>query len=249
MSQPRVYEDPLRYELLAQMTAPDDLGLWRALAAEAGGPVLELGCGTGRVTLPLAEAGFEIVGLDRSQPLVEYAAARAAERGVGVTLAVGDMRDFELGARFRLVIAPWNAFHHLLDLASIEAFFAAARRHLDEGGRLVVDAFQPSPAFLGAAPERRRILRYRDPYAEREVHLFEENEYDTATQINRVRWWFESDGAEPERDELEMRIVFPQELEALVRLGGLRVLDKWGGYDRAPFTSRSPKQIVVLGAG
>ncbi|MCC6527927.1 MAG: class I SAM-dependent methyltransferase [Polyangiaceae bacterium] len=244
---PAVYRDPVRYELLASMTAPFDLAFWRGLAAEHGGPVLELGAGTGRVALALAEAGHDVTGLDRSLALLEWARARARERGLSVTLAAGDLRDFELGRRYRLVIAPYHVFHHLLDRASIQAFFRQARQHLTDDGWLVVDAFQPSLAFLGGAPgERRQVLRYRDPYRDVEVRLFEENHYDPATQVNRIVWSYEVAGEpDPERDELTMRIVFPQELDALFELGGFTIVHKWGNYDRTPFGSSSPKQLVV----
>jgi hypothetical protein len=117
---------------------------------------------------------------------------------------------------------------------------------MDESSRFVIDTFQPSLAFLGGDPERRRqILRYRDPYTQDEVRLHEENHYDAATQRNRVVWTYEIDGKDARTEELTMRIVFPNELEALLRLSGFAIEARYGDYDRRPFGATTPKQLTV----
>ena len=80
---PRLYSDPVHYDLLAQMTAPDDLPFYRQLVEARGGPVLELGCGTGRVTLPLARLGVEVVGLELSSEMLSFAVQKAGAENVG----------------------------------------------------------------------------------------------------------------------------------------------------------------------
>ncbi len=249
---PKLYGDPSRYDLLAEMTAPDDLGLYRELAAahstgDAAGEVLELGCGTGRVAIALAEAGARVTGIDVVEAMIERAALKAAARGVDVTWALGDMRSFSLDRTFALLLMPYNVLNHLLTHDDLERALAAARAHMDDASRLVIDTFQPSLAFLGGdhrAP--RPILRYLDPYIDKEVLLSEENHYDPATQINRVVWRSEVGGVVDARvEETRMRVFFPQELDGYLRGAGLRIEHKWGGYDRSPFDGQSPKQLVV----
>lgn len=242
-----VYRDPVHYDLLAQMTAPEDLPLYRALAQEHAGPVLELGCGTGRVALELASDGADVTGVELSEPMLAFARQKAEERQLAITLALGDLRSFELERTFPLVLLTYNTLNHLLDLDAIERAFGSARRHMGDESRLVIDTFQPSLAFLGSdRTEARPILRYRDPYLDKEVVLSEENHYDPATQINRVVWRYEVDGVADARvDEMRMRIFFPQELDAHLRYCGLEIERKWGDYDHRPFGSTSPKQIVV----
>lgn len=244
---PGIYADPAHYDVLAQMTAPDDVAFYRALAAEHGSPVLELGAGTGRVTLDLATAGADVVGVELSPAMLAAARHKAEEAQLAVTLALGDLRSFDLDAIFSLVLLTYNTVNHLHDLDDLRRCFATVRRHMDADSRFVIDTFQPSLAFLGADPERERpILRYRDPYLEREVVLTEENHYEPATQLNRVVWRYAVDGQRDARvEELTMRLFFPRELDALLELSGFVIEDKYGSYDRRPFDSRSPKQICV----
>ena len=173
---PGLYSDPLHYDLLAQMTAPDDLPFYRQLVEARGGPVLELGCGTGRVTLPLARLGVEVVGLELSSEMLSFAVQKAGAEGLELTFARADLRSFDLERTFPLLLLPYNTLNHLLDDASLAGALQSIRRHMDDESRLVIDTFQPSPAFLGDAPERRRpILRFIDPYLEKETVLSEEN--------------------------------------------------------------------------
>jgi SAM-dependent methyltransferase len=244
---PAIYRDPVHYDVLAQMTAPADVPFYRALVAEHGGPVLELGCGTGRVALELARDGTEVVGVELSEEMLERAQSKAEEESIGVTLALGDLRKFNLETTFPLVLLTYNTINHLLDLASIESCFATVRRHMNERSRFVIDTFQPSLTFLGNEPEQRRpILRYLDPYTKEEVVLHEENHYDPSTQQNRIVWSYTIGGrADARVEELRMRLFFPQELDALLTLQGFAIEAKLGDYDGRPFGPITPKQLVV----
>jgi len=243
---PTLYDDPLHYDLLAQMTAPDDLPFYRDLLHQHGCPVLELGCGTGRVALALASEGADVVGVDLHPAMLALAREKAAQAEIGLTLALGDLRRFDLDQKFSLVLLTYNTLNHLLDLDSITRCFDTVKRHMDDGTRFVIDTFQPSLAFLGRDPERKRqILRYLDPYTQDEVRLHEENHYDPATQHNRVVWTYEVDGHAKRTEELVMRLFFPNELEALLQLSGFAIEARYGDYDRRPFGPTTPKQLTV----
>lgn len=112
-----------------------DLALWAGLAEEAAGPVLELGCGTGRVALELAARGHEVAGLDRAPELLEALRRSASERGLAVETAQADACDFSLAGRFGLVCAPMQ-LAHLLGTGGRRSMLAAAGRHLRPGGRV-----------------------------------------------------------------------------------------------------------------
>jgi len=115
-----------------------DLALWAILAEQAAGPVLELGCGTGRVALELAGRGGEVTGVDSDPALVASLRTRAEEQGLEVEAIVADARDLALGRRFELVLAPMQLVHLLAGPAGRRAMLCAARRHLSAGGRLAV---------------------------------------------------------------------------------------------------------------
>lgn len=121
-----------------------DLPLWGELARRAGGPVLDVGAGTGRVSLPLAAAGHDVHALDRDPLLMAELEKRAAERGLAVATTVADARELDLpGLRFALIAAPMQTIQLLGGTAGRESFLAAARRHLAPGGRIACALAQP----------------------------------------------------------------------------------------------------------
>jgi SAM-dependent methyltransferase len=115
-----------------------DLPLWRGLATEAAGPVLELGCGTGRVALDLAGAGFEVMGVDLDPSLLDAVRHRADERRLAIELERADVRRLELGRRFALILAPMQLIHLLRGPAGRAALFSRIPAHLAPQGRLAV---------------------------------------------------------------------------------------------------------------
>jgi SAM-dependent methyltransferase len=241
-----IYADPLHYDLLAQMTAPADIPFYQSLVAEHGGPVLELACGTGRVTLPLAQTGVEIWGIDIARPLLDYARFKAEAETLRPRWVEADMRDLDLGRRFALVIIPYNAFNHLLDRESVERCLASVRRHLGPGGGFVIDTFNPDPKALGVDPSARaKILEYIDPTTGERVVLEEQNAYDAARQVNRTTWRYHAgDRVDVRVDEIDMRVFFPQELDALLHYGGFEIVSKLGDYQGVPFGPKTPKQLT-----
>src|SRR5260370_9140920 len=116
---------------------------------DVGDPILEVGCGTGRITMALAEAGKRITGLDLSERMLERAmkkrAALRVEARERVHLVQGDMARFDLGETFRLVIIPFRPFQHLLEVQHQVECLACVRNHLAPGGRLILDVFQTDP--------------------------------------------------------------------------------------------------------
>jgi SAM-dependent methyltransferase len=131
-----------------------DLGVWRELAHEAAGPVLELGCGTGRVALELAAAGHEVTAVDLSPVLVAAVCERQAARGVTVDARVADVRTLELGRQFALVCAPMQLLHLLDGAAGRTSTLRRAREHLAPGGAvaMAILAEHVDPALEGPPP-------------------------------------------------------------------------------------------------
>ena len=127
-----------------------DLDFYRAMARRTGDPVLELGCGTGRVAIPLALDGHRVTGLDTSEAQLERAQRKAADAGVEPKFVVADMRDFALDEPFALIIVPANTF---LLVAPDDRFAALARirEHLASDGLFILDVFQPDPSLIAGA--------------------------------------------------------------------------------------------------
>lgn len=135
-------------------------------ARRLGGPILELGAGTGRVLVPLAAAGHHIVGLDRSRPMLGVAEAKLAAYPVAAAhsrLVEGDMTDFDLGQRFAQIIVPARAFQHLIAPTGQRAALRCIRRHLAPGGHLILDLFDPKFELLFAEGPNPPPREARDP--------------------------------------------------------------------------------------
>ncbi len=220
---------------------------WAARAREAGGPILELACGTGRITVPLARRGFDVTGIDLEPSMLERAREKAAAEGAAVDWVEGDIRRFDLGRRFNLVFLAGNTLCHLLDRESLESCLACIRAHLSTKGRFVVTVFVPDPSkLLDVSTEREPFADYDDPEGRGRVVVSCDYRYERNTQIKRITTHHRLPGVDQElAGTLDMRMYFPQELDALLEYNALRILHKWGGLDERPFDAASELQVIV----
>jgi SAM-dependent methyltransferase len=246
-----LYSDARLYDLM--FPQPNEPGskaqFYLDLAATTGGGVLELGCGTGSVLLPIAERGIACQGIDLSSEMLARARAKFESRGLTAGLHLGDMTDVDLHERFGLVFVASNSLTHLHSAGDIVDCFRAVRRHVAPGGRFAFDVFNPSVRVLaGADGVRRERKRFADP--ERgEIRVDVEERYDAAAQVTRGIWYFSTEN-EPDFvvSSVEVRSFFPQELPFLLEAGGLRLVERYGDFERAPFTSETPTQVCICEA-
>jgi len=175
----------LLYDSVPLYAARKDIGFYVQEATAQGGPVLDLGCGTGRMLLPIARAGRAVVGLDASRQMLarcrEKLAAEPEVVRARVTLHEGNVRAFDLGAEFALVIAPFRIFQHLTTIEEQLGFLAAVLRHLAPGGRFVFDVFNPKFAALTGADGVEREDTPEQP-------LPDGRTFRRAARVTRVRW-------------------------------------------------------------
>jgi SAM-dependent methyltransferase len=225
----------------------DDIPFYARQIKKYGEPVLELACSTGRITIPLAEQGIKIAGLDITETMLSQARRKSAEKKLNIEWIKSDCRDFDLHRKFNLIFIPINSIAHLHDRKDIDSCFACVKRHLADQGRFIVDIFNPDLSVLNRDPSKRYpVKEYTDPDRGGKVVITENNVYETDTQINRVKWYFRfADQTDAIIQDLSMRIFFPQELDMLFHYNGFAIDAKYGNYDETPFVSTSPKQIVV----
>ena len=227
-----------------------DIPFWLNQAGKFGGPILELACGTGRVSLPLAKAGFAVTGVDISDSMLGEARKKAAAEDVAIEWLKGDVRSFNLGRKFPLVIFPFNTIAVMHEIEDFEACLGSAKRDLAPGGRFIIDVFNPSLDILRRDPNQRfPHCEYPDPDGQGNVVVMESSAYDAACQINRVQLFFTLPGRAKEVvEEFTVRVYFPRELDALLKYNGLTMESKFGNYDESPFTAASPKQLIICTA-
>ncbi len=241
-----IYLDGRHYDQLFQ-GGSQDFSFWISLAEKYGKSILELACGTGRITIALAQAGFNIAGIDFSDSMLQEAREKSLMAGVEIKLVKGDMRDFNLGKKFSLIFIAANALCHLLTLDDFEACMSAVKNHLTQNGRFVISVFVPKHELLINKPgERFPFSEYEDPDGMGNIVVTESYEYESDTQIKRVKTYHSIPGEQTEIEgELDLRIYFPQELEALLKYNGFEIEDKFGNEDQKEFDSDSEKQLIV----
>jgi ubiquinone/menaquinone biosynthesis C-methylase UbiE len=246
------YNNAQRYELTTgALSGAGPVEFYRRHAKRLGASVLELACGTGRLSIPMARDGLEVVGLDVSIEMLAVARQKAISAGVNVNWIRGDMRHFDVGRSFDGIFFASNSLSHLYSLAEIEGGLAAARRHLSPSGRLVIEVFNPALGMLLARPGHRIALtQYEEPETGRRISVSKALRYDSATQISHELWYFRDDlTGEEQSAPLNLRMFFPQELDALVHYNGFSIEAKYGDYEDTPFGDSSYKQIAVCRPG
>jgi len=243
-----LYDDGRHYDSL--MPGPNDLPFFQSQARKYGDPVLELACGTGRLTIPLRLAGADIVGLDNSQSMLEVARDKTAKSGIEIEYVHADARSFSLGRLFRLIFIANNSLSHLLRREDVEACFRCVREHLAPEGRFIVDVFTPWVHFLARDPAQPyQIGQYQDPAGRGQITVSETGRYDSATQVKHSTFHYQRD-EQPEGWDvsLTMRMFYPQEIDALLVYNGFTIENKYGDFDQMPYGAASPKQVIVCRA-
>lgn len=228
------------------------------VARKYGDPVLELGCGTGRVTLAIAEAGYRVVGLDISDKMLQRAIAKhhslPREVRERVQLIQGDMTRFDLGEKFHSIIIPFRPFQHLLEVEEQMGCLKCAKQHLAPNGRLIVDFFQTDPDRMHDPKYHREslLIEYDLPDG-RHVALSERvAAYHRAIQRNDVEMIFNVRHTDGRTERLVMawtlRYFFRYEVEHLLARCGFNLEATYGSFDCAPLNDDSPEMIFVASA-
>jgi SAM-dependent methyltransferase len=245
------------YDYVVPYRERQDVAFFVAMACESGGPVLEVGCGTGRVLIPTARAGIEIVGLDLSPSMLAICRASLAAEPVEVQnhaqLVEGDMRSFGLGRQFALITLPFRPFQHLTTVEDQTACLTTLHRHLRPGGRLILDLFNPSiphladPARLeefGSEPEftmpdGRRVLR--------RARNVDRDYFAQVLDAELIYYVTHPDGRQERLvHAFPMRYLFRFEAEHLLARCGFAVEALYADYDRSPYGSKYPGELIFV---
>ena len=203
-----------------------------------GGRALELAIGTGRIALPLAARGVEVHGIDASEEMV--AKLRAKPRGDAIPVTIGDFADVAVEGRYALVFVAFNTFFALLTQADQVRCFRNAAEHLDDDGVFVLEAFVPDLARFDRG-QRVSVSRIEAESVMLDVALHEPVEQRVSSQ----HILFDGHGARLQ--PVAIRYAFPSELDLMAQLAGLELRERWGDWNREPFTAESGKHVSVWG--
>lgn len=245
------------YDQITPYKTRPDIDFYVQAALDAAGPVLEVGCGTGRVLLPTARAGIPITGLDLSEYMLDVCRTalneEPAEVKERVTLVQGDMREFDLGQTFDLATLPFRPFQHLLTVEDQVSCLTTIHKYLKPGGKLILDLFNPSlthltrdnigeevdvePEFI--TPEGIRVSRCNKTVS-RDL-------FNQTNEVELIYYLTHPDGREERLvHAFSMRYLFRFEAEHLLSLCGFDVEDVFADYNKNPFGSTYPGELIFL---
>ena len=218
--------------------------------------ILELGCGTGRVTLALAKAGFDVVGIDHSAAMLDLARAHIAHAGLTghadhgqVRLEQLDVRDLDWTEQFDLALYPLNGFLHLATASDQLAALNNIHRALLPGGFLLVDLPNPHTVFTPAADSQLCVRHHFQSELDRPITSLISTETDLAEQMQHMTLFYDEVDADGlvrrTAVEMELRFVYRYEMAGLLRQAGFEVDAVYGSYDLDPYESDSSIMFFV----
>ncbi|MHA1915993.1 MAG: class I SAM-dependent methyltransferase [Promethearchaeota archaeon] len=214
-------------------------------AKKYGTPILELACGTGEISIPIAQEGLSIVGLDFSKKMLKQAQLKSQESSTNIEWILGDMTNFGLKKKFSTIIMPGAAFNWIVSNENAKSCLYCVKKHLKKTGHFIFDAFNPDLAIL----QRERsefypIAEYPNPNGEGLVKVLGSQEYEKSTQISYFSSYY-TIGQEEIVKNLKLRMFFPQELDGLLQYNGFKIEEKFGDFNKNPFNSDSNRQIII----
>jgi SAM-dependent methyltransferase len=225
-------------ELYAEVPFSGDVSTTVAFLRDLAddGPMLELGIGTGRVALPLHEAGVDVAGIDASRAMVSKLEAKP--RGGEIPVTIGDFAAFDLGRRFRAIYVVFNTFFGLLTQDAQVSCFASVARHLGQGGVFVIEAFVPD---LSRFDRGQRVSAIDVGLEGVRLEVSTHDPLDQRTTSHHL--FLGADGVR--LFPVAIRYASVAELDLMARLAGMRLLERWGDWDRSPLSASSPKHVSV----
>jgi len=253
------YEDP-EYYAYEFKDRREDVRFYGEQYLDVDGWSLEIGVGTARIALPAVRKGAKVVGLDLHAGMLAAAERRRqtlakAKRG-NLRLTQGDMRDFDLGERFRLISCPFNALQHMYSSEDVAAALGRVRAHLAPGGLFVFDVLFPDLEYLNRPSfQRFKGVDFTHPTWGAVYNYSERSAYDPVRQLNHMFLEYErvsppqgqeSSAPATHRIQLSHRYFFPQELELILANAGFRVLSRFGDFEGAPL-GQGESMVMLCG--
>ena len=150
--------------------------------------ILELCCGTGRLTIPIAKEGYNITGVDYTASMLNQAIAKANEEQLSIDFVQGDIRALDLGKKFDFIFIPFNSIHHLYKNEDLFKVLKIVKKHLQENGVFLLDCFNPNIRYIVHGEKKKETITEYTTDDGRKVMIKQMMHYENATQINRIKW-------------------------------------------------------------
>jgi len=236
------FYDPVTYDLECD-DFDADFPVIEQWAQSLGSPLLDLACGTGRMSIHMARHGYEVTGVDIIPNMIDHAKSKAVKSNVSIDFVVADARNFHLNKQFPFIFMIMNAFQFLHTREDHEAMLACVREHLQSKGYFLFETRNPTS---------RNLLEVRNPDGENytlpdgeKLAITQQQHYDPMTQIQHYTRYLKFSNGTERINRTALRYVYPQEMEALLHYNGFQIHTSYGNWEQDPLTATSPAMIYV----
>ena len=214
------------------------------LPADKNARILELCCGSGRLTIPIAKE-YNICGVDSSSSMLEQAKLKATKEELEIDFIEADIRTLDIPNKYDFIFIPFNSIHHLYQNQDLFDTLNVVKKHLKENGLFLLDCYNPNIHYIvEAEKELKNFAEYTTNDGKR-VLIKQIMKYENKSQINRIKWHYFINGKFHSIQNLDMRMYFPQELDAYLKRFEFKIVHKFGNFEEEEFNDKSEKQIFV----
>ncbi|QFT90736.1 Glycine/sarcosine N-methyltransferase [Bacillus sp. THAF10] len=244
------YDNPTLYDIENDSYLPE-LALLEKWARIQGGPIVDLACGTGRVTIPLAKKGFTVIGVDIHPKMLLQAKEKAISQELNINWVEQDCTKLHLSQKCNFIFSVGNSFQHFLTNEEQDGFLASVSKHLKRGGVFIFGTRFPSKEELMQPTTKEFWKSYIDSGTQQKVDLFTISDYDALTQIQHyitIRNFHNQVGelTHEQRTTISLRYTYPQEMKRLLDQHGFEMVALYQDWNETPITSESYEMIYVV---
>jgi ubiquinone/menaquinone biosynthesis C-methylase UbiE len=251
--QKEVFDRIARFYEIEHENMKEDIPFYIEYAKEVKGSVLELGCGTGRITIPVAKEGIKITGLDISNEMLNVARKKIEmlddEVKKNIELVQGEMQNFEIKQKFRLIFIAFRSFQSLLTKKEQGECLQCVYKHLDKNGTFILDLFAPRHDYLAKEKISRKLEKIYDKEKDIYIARRAETTFNLANQTLKENWfyeWTDKDGQFHRKIwSFELSYLFRYEAELLLEKYGFKVKNVYGDFNKSPYNYYSGEQIFI----
>ena len=241
------FSDPPNYDIEEGERSAPRIAFYYNLAKTVGGPVMEIACGSGLVTIPIAAQGLDITGVDLARPMLEHARKKAEQQNLNICWVEADARSFNLGAQYQFIYLTGNAFQAFLRREDQETMLTVVKRHLAPNGIFAFETRNPAGHDLTDQAEEEFDQSYTSVEGH-EVSVSFTQTYDPLTQVmcwTSYRRWKDGEQEKKKETHIACRFTYPQELQALLHYNGFQVIKQYGNWNKEALSASSPSIISI----
>lgn len=243
------YDDPILYDKENEFYK-EDVSYLLKWASKTEGPIIDLACGTGRATIPLASKGYKLIGVDLHKGMLEQAKRKSSDLNVDIEWIEQDARMLNLNVRSPLIFSVGNSFQHFLTNEDQDGFLSSVNKHLELDGLFIFDTRFPSTEELLQPDTEEYWKTIEDKDTPKKIDVYTKSTYDSLRQVQHyttIRKYVDDEGTivDEQRTNIRLRYVFPKEMERILLINGLEIVHIFEDWNETPVTNDSYGMVYV----